>query len=179
VPPYLSHFWPVTARGYSVPGNHPVRPTCPRPWRLSSAKRSVARSQPLGSQAPTLPDSLSILSGATTPRQRVRYSLVLISEMIPQVGRHCQALRPILPQIPRRKKASGRTSRPAPTFSREEFNLSVYSDPYTPGSLLWFIMRWFRPCLSSYKLQPLSVNRASIRSILEPRIGFIGVVRWA
>src|SRR5215212_8606470 len=28
VPPYLSHFWPVTARGYSVRGNHPLPPTC-------------------------------------------------------------------------------------------------------------------------------------------------------
>lgn len=103
----MSHFWPVTAHGYSVPGNHPVRPTCPRHWRLSSAKRSVARSRPLGSQALTLPDSLAILSGATNPRQHVRYSLVLISEIIPHMAGCCQALTPLLLQIGCHKKRWG------------------------------------------------------------------------
>src|SRR5204863_9495786 len=28
VPPFLSHLWPVTARGYFVHGDHPFPPTC-------------------------------------------------------------------------------------------------------------------------------------------------------
>lgn len=54
------------------------------------------------------------------------------------------------------QKALGRTSRPAPTFSRGNYKLVVCSDTYTIGDALWFIFPIVSAALFDYRLSGFS-----------------------
>jgi hypothetical protein len=55
------------------------------------------------------------------------------------------------------QKALGRTSRPAPTFSREDYSLVTCSDTYTIDDVLWFIFLIISASLFGYKLPGFSI----------------------